>query len=57
MTGWDWFLIGYLVVGVILTMVASSGHMIRFGYPMHWITKVAGVFAWPAVLLIGGWKD
>ena len=53
---WDLFIVAYLVIGVLITTCAKIGHRIRFGYKMHWLHWLVGVFIWPIILLVGGRK-
>ncbi len=53
---WDVFLIGYFFMGAAISSCAKIGHRKRFGYKMHWLHWLVGVFIWPLILLIGGRK-
>lgn len=53
---WDIFWILYFLVGITVSTFANIGHKLRYGYPMHWLHLLVGVFLWPIILLVGGRK-
>ena len=53
MTPICWTRVVYVLMGVGFSTMAHIGHKRRFGYRMHWLHLLVGVFSWPVVLFLG----
>jgi len=53
---WEIMIMAYLLIGVCLNWMASIGHKPLYGIPLPWYSWVAGIVAWPIILIIGGMK-